>query len=347
MEPEEETNVIQRIRRSTSEKHENLAGWLGTAPEPEKECCLACEDDLPVQEHLQVLDEVMEKADNQTLGICEVCHGKIEENVMEIDYTASICLDCLSDEQRRQLESELEFSSEIQRALLPQQDPAIPGLEIAAFSRPAQIIGGDYFDFFQFHNGAHGLVIADVMGHGVSASLLMSSLQTALHTLIPDADSTAEVMQRVNRYYLHNVNLTTFVTVFLGQFDSAKQVLTYCNAGHNPPLLYRKNPDGQGQTSWLQPTGAAIGVIEDYTIRAEQVSLQDGDVLLLYTDGLTEAINSGQEQLGKDRLVELVAKNSDLPVRDLVSAIRRELADFIGGEALADDVTILVCKVPG
>jgi sigma-B regulation protein RsbU (phosphoserine phosphatase) len=342
-----ESNVFHRIRESLSEKRQNLNEWLETTPEPEKDCCLACEGDQPVQDHLHVLDQTMEKVDDQTLGVCQVCHGKIEPGVLEIDYTASICLDCLSDEERRQLETELEFSSEIQRALLPQQDPAIPGLEIAAFSRPAQIIGGDYFDFFQFHNGAHGLVIADVMGHGVSASLLMSSLQTALHTLVPDADSPSEVMQRVNRYYLHNVNLTTFVTVFLGQFDPATQMLTYCNAGHNPPLLYRQGTNGDGQASWLQPTGAAIGVVEDYAIRAEQVGLQAGDILLLYTDGLTEAINPGQEQLGKDRLAQLITRNASLPVRDLVASVRQELADFIEGGTLADDETILVCKVPG
>jgi len=341
-----ESNVFHHIRQSLTEKRRNLDGWLETAPETEKECCLAGEDEQPVQEHLQVLDQTMHKVEDQTLGVCQVCHGKVEASVLEIDYTASICLDCLSPEERRKLESELEFSSEIQRALLPQADPDIPGLEVAAFSRPAQIIGGDYFDFFQFHGGTPGLVIADVMGHGVSASLLMSSLQTALRTLIPEAASVPEVMQRVNRYYLHNVNLTTFITVFLAQFDPAGRTLTYCNAGHNPPLLYRRDARAAMQAAWLQPTGAAVGVVEDYAIRAEQVQMRPGDLLLLYTDGLTEAVNPGQEQLGKERLTRLVEQHADLPVRELVAAIRQSLADFIGGESLADDVTILLCKVP-
>ncbi|MGD0611492.1 MAG: PP2C family protein-serine/threonine phosphatase [Anaerolineales bacterium] len=340
-------NIFQRIQRSVQEKHRHVEDWLENAPEPELDCCLASEDAQPVQEHLQVLEEVLEKADAQTLGICELCHGHVEESVLEIDYTASVCLDCLSETERRNLETELEFSSEVQRALLPQQVPSIPGLDIAAFSRPAQIVGGDYFDFFQFRDSSYGLVIADVMGHGVSASLLMSSLQTALHTLIPDNDSASEVIQRVNRYYLHNVNLTTFVTAFLGQFDPGRGVLAYCNAGHNPPLFYQAQPDGKGETSWLMPTGAAIGLVEEYKLRLEEVTLRSGDIVLLYTDGMTEATNPLGEEFGRERLAELLTRNADRSSRDVVSALRTGLNDFIAGAALADDVTMVVCKFLG
>ncbi|HTX93215.1 MAG TPA: SpoIIE family protein phosphatase [Anaerolineales bacterium] len=337
-------NIYHRVHQSIQEKHRALDGWLETAPQPEKIRCVDCPNDSPVREHLHILDESLQKADNGTLGVCEVCHGHVEEKVLEIDYTASICLDCLSEPERRRLEAELEFSSEIQRALLPQQAPTIPGLEVGAFSRPAQIIGGDYFDFIRFGNGAYGLVIADVMGHGVSASLLMSSLQTALQTLIPDADSSAEVIQRVNRYYLHNVNLTTFVTVFLGQFDPGQYTLSYCNAGHNPPLLYQAQP---GQAVWLKPTGAAVGLVEEYKLRVEQVLLRPGDLVLLYTDGVTEAVDAQGEPFGQERLVRLVAQNADRSAQEIVSALRIGLEDFIGTAALADDVTLVVCKVSG
>ncbi len=342
-----EESILHRIQRSLLEKHRTVTGWLETAPEAEIECCLSDDDEQPVQEHLQVIDETLEKVENETLGVCKVCNGHVDESILEIDYTASICLDCLSDQERRNLETELEFSAEVQRALLPQQAPAIPGLDIAAFSRPAQIIGGDYFDFFKFRNHTHGMVIADVMGHGVSASLLMSSLQTALHTLIPDADSAAEVIRRVNHYYLHNINLTAFVTVFLGQYDPNAHELVYCNAGHNPPLLYRKQPDQNGQATWLRPTGAAIGLVEEYKLRSDKIFLQEGDILLLYTDGLTEATNPNGEELGRERLPGLIAENANLSARDMISALRKGLADFTGGGILADDLTMVVCKVPG
>src|SRR5512136_1104089 len=193
-----EGNFQNRIQSSIQEKRHNLENWIGTASQPEKECCLENAGEPAVIEQLTVLDQTLEKAKNETLGICAICHGQVDESILAIDYTASVCLDCLSEEQRRQLESELEFSSEIQRALLPQQAPNFPGLDLAAYSRPAQIVGGDYFDFFQFSEGSYGLVVADVSGHGFSSSLLMSSLQTALHTLASDNHSVTEVIQRIN-----------------------------------------------------------------------------------------------------------------------------------------------------
>jgi sigma-B regulation protein RsbU (phosphoserine phosphatase) len=337
-----EKKVLSQIRTSVREKHSNLSNWLETAPEPEKQVCLDCKDDAPVLEHLAVLDETLEKVEDETLGVCVVCHGHIEDSVLEIDYTAEICLDCLSEVQRRELETELEFSSEIQRALLPQNAPDVPGLDIGAFSRPAQIIGGDYFDFFHFKNGSHGLAIADVSGHGFSSSLLMSSLQTALLTLSADSDSLTDVIRRINQYFLHNVNLTTFITLFLGQYNPERRVLKYANAGHNPPLLYHHN--GKSSVNWLAPTGAAMGVMEDYRLGEGLVALQPDDILLLYTDGVTELANPAGEYFGPERLADLIAANADLSAQELVSALRTGLDEFHGGGNLADDVTIVAVK---
>ena len=334
-------NVFSHIRSSVEEKRRNLSQWVETAPEPEKEICLTTCDNC-VDEEIAVLDETLEKVESEAYGVCEVCHGRIEQGVLEIDYTATICLDCLSETQRRELEFELEFSSEIQRALLPQKAPEIPGLEIGAFSRPAQIIGGDYFDFFQFKNGAHGFAIADVSGHGFSSSLLMSSLQTALHTISAESDSVAEVIQRINKYFLHNVNLTTFLTLFIGKYEPDRHRLTYSNAGHNPPLLYHRN--GKDSFNWLSPTGAAVGLMEDYKIGTGLVVLQPEDILFLYTDGVTELMNPSREFFGPNRLADMVATNSALPAQELVSALRRGLDDFQQGEVLTDDVTMVAVK---
>ena len=150
----------------------------------------------PMPVYVHVIDHAIAQADDRTLGLCVVCHDYVEPELLEMDYTTCVCLDHLSAHAKRQLEDELELSQAVQRALLPQEIPAIPGLEVAAFSRPAQIVGGDYFDFVHFADGTHGLAIADVAGHGVAAGLLMASIQTALHTLVPLCDSPAEVMQR-------------------------------------------------------------------------------------------------------------------------------------------------------
>ena len=337
-----EKKILTEIRNSIHEKRHNMSGWLETASQPEKELCLDCKDGQPVLEHLAVLDETLKKANTDTFGICSVCHGHVEESLLEIDYTAEVCLDCLSELERRQLETELEFSSEIQRALLPHHAPSVPGLDIGAFSRPAQIIGGDYFDFFRFKSGSYGLAIADVAGHGFSASLLMSSLQTALLTLTADSDSVPDVVQRINRYFLHNVNLTTFITLFIGQYDPDSHILTYANAGHNPPLLYRR--DSTAPLTWLQPTGAAMGVMEEYTLRADLVALQPDDVLLLYTDGVTELVNPAGQYFGQGRLADLVAANAGLSAQDLVSALRKGVDGFTRGAAPTDDLTIVAAK---
>jgi sigma-B regulation protein RsbU (phosphoserine phosphatase) len=259
-----------------------------------------------------------------------------------MDYTACVCLDHYTEQERRQLETELELSHAVQRALLPERPPAVPGLDLAAFSRPAQIVGGDYYDFIQFQNGNQGLAVADVEGHGVSAGMLMSSLQTSLRTLIPESTSPVEVLQRVNRFYLHNVNLTTFITAFIGLFEGRRRELTYCNAGHNPPLLVRVKGS---ETGWLTPTGPAIGLVEEYRLTARTVPLSPGDVLLLYTDGVTEAVNGRGEQFGPERLEAIARQHAGLPAGELVQRVRQALADHIGAQALADDTTLVACKL--
>ncbi|HUI88004.1 MAG TPA: SpoIIE family protein phosphatase [Anaerolineales bacterium] len=333
--------IIARIEKSLVDKRQNLYHWLESTPAEEKEICL-CEDEACVQPHLQVIEDSMDKASQGTLGICEVCHGQVEDSRLEVDYTACVCLGDLSEEERRRLEAELELSQIIQRALLPQQMPSIPGLELAAFSRPAEIVGGDYFDFPRFADGAYGIAIADVVGHGVSASILMSSLQTALATLVPQSNTTDSVLERINHFYIHNVNLTTFITAFLAHYEPGTRIITYSNAGQTPPLVFRKETQ---QEFWLKPTSAAIGLVEEYQARSASMSLTQGDTFLLYTDGVTEATNLQGEQFGAQRLAELFRENADCSAQDLVLAVRKAVGDFSAGRPLKDDVTIVVGKV--
>jgi sigma-B regulation protein RsbU (phosphoserine phosphatase) len=261
-----------------------------------------------------------------------------------MDYTCCVCLDHLSAEDRNRLESELELATKVQLALLPQQVPEIPGLELAVFSRPAEIVGGDYFDFFRFRDEAHGLVVGDVVGHGLSASLLMAGLQASLRTLVSDHEAPVDVVRRLNLLFCHNVRMTTFVTLFVARFDSHTRKLTYCSAGHNPPLLFRSQSNGKEPLSWLRPTGAAIGLVEEFQFGTEDVTLAPGDVLLLYTDGVTEAVNAREEQFGQERLSELVRRGSRRSAQELVREVRHRLQEFTYGQALADDATIIACK---
>jgi len=337
-----DVSIFQRFQTGLIEKRQNLIGWLEQTPPTKKQIQLGTADEQAVQVQIQVVDQTLEKISDQTLGICEVCHGQIETSLLEMDYTACVCLGDLSDQERLQLEADLELSAVIQRALLPQQVPAIPDFNLAAFSRPAQIIGGDYFDFFQFRDGAYGLIIADAAGHGISASMLMSSFQTALRTLVPEKVSPIEVLERINHIILHNINYVTFVTAFLCRFETATHVLTFSNAGQNPPLLY-SNRDRNMR--WLGPTGPALGIMEGFYLKSESVILSEGDVMLFYTDGITEATNLQRDPFGKERLAALVQQNSSLSAQNLVRVVRQAVEDFSDGRPLEDDITLIAGRL--
>ena len=334
-------DIFERIQIGLDEKRHHVTEFLEAASEAEKDVCL-CDDACRIEDHFDVIDASLEKIENHTLGICEVCHGVVDHTLLEMDYTSCICLDHYSAEERRRLESELELSQVVQRALMPQRAPHISGVEVAAFSRPAEIIGGDYFDFFKFRDGAHGLIIADVSGHGVSAAMFVSSLQTAVQTMAPDANSPVEILERLNRFYIHNINFTTFVTVFLARFDSNDRTLTYVNSGHNPPAVFRKNG---ASVDWLTRTAPAVGLAEHYFPRTESIQLFDGDVLLLYTDGLTEALNNDMEQFGQERLAEFLQNAADLSASDMLQIVREGVGAYTGGTRLADDLTLVALKV--
>jgi len=336
-------DIYQHIQVGLVEKRQHVAEFLETASEVEKDNCL-CDDTQCVEEHVHVIEDSLEKIETDTLGICEICHGKVDSSLLEMDYTAAVCLDHYSPAELRRLEAELELSQIVQRALMPQNMPVISGVEVAAFSRPAEIIGGDYFDFFKFRDGTHGLVIADVSGHGVSAGMLMSSLQTAIRTMAPYTDSPAEILERINHFYIHNIHFTTFVTIFLARYDADKRELTYVNSGHNPPVIFRRH---KSEIHWLMRTAPAIGLAETYLPKTETVNFSEGDVLLLYTDGVTEAFNIDQKQFGQERLAEFLQNAADLPVSNMLQVVRQGISIYGGDVPLSDDLTLVALKVSG
>lgn len=338
-----QTSVINLIREGLLEKRENLSHWQVATPEPQRQLELGPADESAVQAELEIIDASLQKIETGEYGICEICHDPVDAELLQMDFTATVCLGHYTETELRALESELQLSQVIQRALLPQQVPSLPGYDIVAFSRPAQIVTGDYFDFLQFEDGTQGFVVADVSGHGVSAGMLMTNLQTVFHTLTPETDSPVDVLKRINRLYIHNINFTTFVTLFFAKLNPQTRRLSYASAGHNPPLLYRRST---GENSWLKPTGPAIGLMEEYRVQLDSIELCQGDILLLYTDGIVEALNSRQnEQFGYDRLLEVVRQNGGLPASELMHKIRQALIEFTQGSLLSDDITLVICKV--
>ena len=340
-----EALLLERMREGLLQKQDNLTEWLHATPLGKKKVLLGPSTEQSVHARLDVIDDAISKADSKTLGKCEVCHEVVETELLEVDYTACVCIEHLSKEERHQLESELELAQDVQKMLLPQEVPNIPGLEIAAFSRPAQIVGGDYFDFVDFSNGLHGLAIADVAGHGVSASLHMASIQALLRTLVPVNKSPAEVMLQVHKLFIHNIRFETFVTFFIGAFDSSTKTLTFSNAGHLPPLVLRNNKSKKESVEMLWPTGAAIGLVEEAKFGEKTIDLQEGDLLVLYTDGVTETMNTENQEFGRKRLEALIRQVERLPVKEVIQKIRLSLEEFSEGKPLADDTTIVVNRI--
>jgi phosphoserine phosphatase RsbU/P len=332
--------IFERFQESLEEQRDNVQEWLDTATAEQKEIRLNSLPESVVEQRLLVLDSAAAKAEDETLGLCEVCHEYIEEGRLEVDYTAKVCIDHFTNDQRRVLEKELELSQKVQKALLPQTVPDLPGLEIAAYSQPARIVGGDYFDFFEFKDGSLGFVVADVMGKGLAASMLMASLQASLRILVTQEKDPCEVISQLNRLFLHNIHLIKFVTLFLARYDSHSRTLNYCNAGHNSPVLISKN-----QHKWLESTTPAIGLVEDFKSRSVQITLEPSDLLVLYTDGVTEARNSSEEEFGESRLVESVNKSTPLSAKEAIASLRRAVQEFTNGEALLDDTTIVALKL--
>ena len=336
--------LFDRFASRLREQRRNVISWLNSTPSDQKSVRLGHQPEGAAQAHLKVLDDAIRKADSEELGRCTVCHEFVETHWLETNYTNCVCLEHLSGEERSRLEAELELSQKVQKALLPQSLPAIAGWELAAFSQPASIVGGDYFDFLRFKDGAHALVIADVMGKGLPASLLMASLQASLRIVVPESDSPEEVLGRINLLFHHNINLTKFVTMVVVKLEPGSTAIRYGNAGHNPPVIIR--PDGKEghRLVPLPPTGAAIGLVENARFESGEVRVDRGESLMLFTDGVIEAGNAVEGFYGDERLNQFLIDHPALSPAEMIRDLRAELGRFVGERPQSDDTTIVVLR---
>ena len=339
-----QNHTMNRVLSGLRRKREALVNWENKISAEKKAVQLGASPEISVAKHLETVDDSIGAVKDGTLGICDVCHEQVEPRLLEVDYTARVCLDHLSPQQVSQLENELELATAVQKALLPQEGPVIPGLEIAAYSRPAQFVGGDYFDFVSFQPDLPGLVIADIAGHGISASLQMASIQALSRALIPTSDTPAQAVERIHSLFVHNINFTTFVTLFMAAYDPSSRRLTYANGGHNPPLLLRTCLP-EPEAIFLEPTGPAIGLIEDAEYSQNEVRLVPGDLFLMYTDGVIESRTLDGSMYQTSRLVDTLRGLAHLPVNEITRGIRESLDEFIQGVPLEDDVTFVIARV--
>jgi phosphoserine phosphatase RsbU/P len=332
-----DNNIVQILKENLRQRKQNIAEFLKTSSASTLSTRIGPNKRDAINEQLHLFDQLLDQAENDAIGLCEICHEPVDTARLEMDYKACVCLSHLTGEERTRLEYDLELSQKVQQALLPHTTPNIKGLDIAAFSQPARIVGGDYFDFLRFEDGAHAIAIADVMGKGMPASMLMSNLQASLRIITPENRSPKDVITRLNYLFCRNIRLTKFVTIFLARYDEETRVLTYCNAGQNMPLVRHAD----GSLEWLQPTGAAIGLIEQTTFREQSVTLEQGAQLLLYTDGVVESFNGREELFGDDRLAKFITDSLGLSPLQIISNLRETLHQFTQSENARDDTTII------
>ncbi len=337
--------VLEKVLMTLRNRHADLVRWLAQSKEREISMRLGGRDGVKaVERKVQELATAIEKGERSELGQCVVCHEEVEDHLFAMDYAARVCLDHLDAQQRSRLESELELSQKVQRALLPQSPPSLQGWEIAAFSQPAFVVGGDYFDFLGFGDNARGLMIADVMGKGMPASMLMANMQASLRIIVPESRSPEQVVTRLNRLFHHNIALTKFVSLFIGHLDPQSGKLEYVNAGHHSPILLRAAPDGGVGSSMLRPTGPAIGLVEEPVFSVGEAVIGQGDLLVLYTDGILETRSPAGEEFGEERFLGILQQFFLRPVQEITQEVRTQLYAFSGRRDLDDDATLIVLR---
>ncbi len=249
--------------------------------------------------------------------------------------------------EKGRLEKELQMARQVQISLLPTAVPEIPGWEFAAHWLPALQVAGDFYDFIPIGsrnrstNDQLGVVIADVAGKGMPAALFMGLARSLVRASLDRAHSAASSIARVNHLICRDATNRMFVTLFYVHLGQGNNQLTYVNAGHNPALLCQK---GSAALTELTRTGRALGLINNSEYTQNTIALEPGDFILLYTDGVTDAMNANEQYFGKERLQQVILRVCELPAEEILLAIERAIQDFIGDTEPFDDVTMLVIK---
>jgi phosphoserine phosphatase RsbU/P len=263
------------------------------------------------------------------------------------DMSASIVTLMGQVSQREALEKELEIAKEVQNQLFPQQLPLTRSLEIAASCLPARRVSGDYYDFLAHSPSRLDIVVGDISGKGISAALLMASLQSTIRSGLSDLNGGQDPRQRiagvvrsVNRQLYRRSSPESFSTLVLNHFDADAMKLYYCNAGHHPPLVFSNN-----RVTGLTVGGTVVGLFENWEFDAGEISLGQGDLVVYFTDGVVEAVNKDGDQFSTERLIELVRSNTFLTAEDIQHLVIDQVFEWSTGTEQADDITVVCMKI--
>ncbi len=243
--------------------------------------------------------------------------------------------------EKGRMEQELQMAYDIQAGLLPHETPQITGWEFAARWQPAREVSGDYYDFIPLHDGRLGIAVADVSDKGMPAALFMALTRSTVRASMSHAHSPADGIARANQLICDDAADGMFVTLFYALLDPQAGEIAYVNAGHNPPLLYRA---GKNRLEELTRTGMAMGVVVDSTYEQRTVRLDPGDFVLLYTDGVTDAINPQEQEFGEERLRRTILQERHTSMAKVIATLEQTLYDFAGTSSPFDDITIVAVR---
>jgi sigma-B regulation protein RsbU (phosphoserine phosphatase) len=249
--------------------------------------------------------------------------------------------------QRERLNREIEIAREVQEHLFPKNLPVISGLDYCGQCRPALVVGGDYFDFLPLADGKLGIAIADISGKGISAALMMAGLQASLRSQAAIAPhDLGELVTRVNGLMYEASSPERYATFFYAEYEPATRALVYVNAGHNPPIVLRRTPRGS-VFERLEPGGTVVGLLPECSYQQSCFQMHEGDVLVGFTDGFTEAMNANGELWGEEQLMRTLATCDGLPSREIVARITAAADQFVGTAKQSDDMTVIAARVAG
>ena len=241
--------------------------------------------------------------------------------------------------EKQAMERDLELAATIQREILPKSIPEIPGLDLAALSRPARQVGGDYHAFVH-RDGVLTVVVADVSGKSMPAALLVSALHAALQLLFAEGRELGDIATELNKHVHRWSAENKFITMIMASIDQETDTIRYVNAGHNPPMLIK--PDGDYR--YVEYGDMPLGMFRDARYHQHFIRFEQGQVMVIYTDGITEAANADGEEYGKDRFADSVLECIDLPAKKMIDHIRKGVADFTERKFLDDDGTLFILK---
>ena len=289
---------------------------------------------------LRDIDAALDRLAAGTYGICETCHDPIEQDRLAADPLLRFCIDHLTPSQARALEQDLQLASRVQLNLLPPSDATVDGWRVAYRYEPSGTVSGDYVDLVRPLGASSGLffLFGDIAGKGVAASMLMAHLHASVRTLINLGLPLPQVVERANRVFCESTMANHYATLVGGRLMPTGG-LEICNAGHCPPIQIRR-----GTVAMLDSTSVPIGLFCAREYPTRQSCLDPGDSLLLYTDGITEAVGRDGSDYGADRLGAVALAHAGSPPAEIVSACLADLEAFTGGAPRADDRTLMVIR---